>query len=452
MKREEAFQAPARPRVAASGVARRGLFAGAGLAAAGFVAACGRQSAAGYTPAGEVDRQARPRVIGVFDDASLEAGRLLKEAAEIEHDLMVQYLYAGFSLKQHYAPLAGYGAPETTSVLGVAVQEMQHLHAVNDLLSELGFAPVLSRHDFPEEGNIYPFAFKLEPMTRASLAKYVYCEAPPDAVVAKSHAEEAFVRKLSHALGSDPRPNHVGSLYNSIIDIVADIAEGSDLLADPEASWRLDHQRRPRGGCPLYRGMDDWGESAVEEMERLGRMVESFLTLTKLRGGQALAHPEPCNVNELIMDAVESCRTMAKQYDVRLTPELSDRYPQVKVSGECPLLATMIENLLRNAIRFSPTSRSIDIRVSIDDGNCTVTVRDFGPGVPPELLDTLFDRFARSADDGPRRRGHGLGLSIAQGIAELHGGGIKVRNIPEGGCEFTVTLPLLNDQQHRDSV
>jgi hypothetical protein len=224
-----------RPR--ASGVARREVFAGvAGLAAAGALGACNTQTEAGYRPSGLVSRQ---RIARVFDDPVLEAGRLLKEAAEIEHDLMVQYLYAAFSLKPSFAELAGYGAPESTSVLGVAIQEMQHLRAVNSLLSELGYAPVLSRHDFPEEVGIYPFQFRLEPMSRESLAKYVYCEAPPDALIARTLQDELFIRKLTAAIGDDPRPNHVGSLYNAVIDVVAEVGSSTDLLANPD-QWLAD--------------------------------------------------------------------------------------------------------------------------------------------------------------------------------------------------------------------
>jgi hypothetical protein len=242
VKEKSPYQASARPRVAEDGIERRQLFASAGLAATSLLAGCGAEREAAYTPAGIVDQHQRRTTIRAFDDPLLETGRLLKEAAEIEHDLMVQYLYAAFSLKPRYADLAGYGTPEASSVLGVAVQEMQHLRAVNDLLAALGFAPVLSRHDFPEEGNIYPFKFKLEPMTRESLAKYVYCEAPPEALVARTREDEAFARKLARALGSDPRPNHVGSLYNSIIDMVSELAAGSDLLAEPD-DWLTELRR-----------------------------------------------------------------------------------------------------------------------------------------------------------------------------------------------------------------
>ncbi len=223
-----------RPR--AVGVARREIFASAaGLTAAGMLGACGA-SEAGYRPAGSVTRR---RIARVFDDPVLEAGRLLKEAAEIEHDLMVQYLYSAFSLKPDFAELVGYGVPEPTSVLGVAIQEMQHLRAVNALLHELGFSPVLSRHDFPEEVSIYPFQFRLEPMSRESLAKYVYCEAPLDALVAHNLQDELFIRTLSTAIGADPRPNHVGSLYDAVIDVITEIGSTTDLLANP-SQWLAD--------------------------------------------------------------------------------------------------------------------------------------------------------------------------------------------------------------------
>src|SRR5690606_8602107 len=80
-----------------------------------------------------------------FNDPYLELIRLLREAAEIEHDLMVQYLYGAFSLKPAYAELIGTPQPGAQSFLGVTIEEMQHLGAVNRLLVELDAAPVLSR-------------------------------------------------------------------------------------------------------------------------------------------------------------------------------------------------------------------------------------------------------------------------------------------------------------------
>ncbi len=114
-----------------------------------------------------------------FNDPYLELIRLLKEAAEIEQDLMIQYLYSAYALKPAYAEIVGGPAPNTTTLMGVVIQEMQHLRGVNRLLVELGAAPVLTRQDFPYENDLYPFPFELAPLSSVSLAKYTYVEADP---------------------------------------------------------------------------------------------------------------------------------------------------------------------------------------------------------------------------------------------------------------------------------
>ena len=113
----------------------------------------------------------RVEVIRDFADPHLELVRLLREATEIEHALMVQYLYGAYSLKPAYEEIQGFAFPSATHLLGVAIQEMQHLEKVNRMLGDLGAAPNLIRQDFPYESDIYPFPLNLEPLSRASLAK-----------------------------------------------------------------------------------------------------------------------------------------------------------------------------------------------------------------------------------------------------------------------------------------
>jgi rubrerythrin len=172
-----------------------------------------------------------------FADPYLEMLRLLREAAEVEHALMVQYLYAAFSVKPPYQALAGFGDPNAHDLIGVAVQEMQHLGAVNRLLAELGAAPQLERQDFPYEPDIYPFAFDLEPLSRTSLAKYVYAEAPEDALRmdrARSEADVVFLHDLNAALGGNVRMNHVGSLYGTIIELLRELPKSKALARWPD--------------------------------------------------------------------------------------------------------------------------------------------------------------------------------------------------------------------------
>jgi hypothetical protein len=166
------------------------------------------------------------RIVRDFSDPYLELLRLLHEAAEIEHSLMIQYLYCAFSLKPIYQSVVGFGSPNTDDLLGVSIQEMQHLGKVNQLLVALGASPTLIRQDFPYEPEVYPFRFNLEPASRATLAKYVWTESPVGATDlrnAKTAEDRAFCLELERVLGAGARPNFVGSLYDAVIVAVEEL-------------------------------------------------------------------------------------------------------------------------------------------------------------------------------------------------------------------------------------
>lgn len=173
-----------------------------------------------------------PVIIREFSDPLLEIVRLLQEAAEIEQDLMVQYMYAAFSLKPEYKEICGYGAPSSTDLLGVAIEEMQHLGTVNRLLTKLGCNPVLQRSDFPYENDIYPFPFLLESFSKKSLAKYMYCEAPTE--IFSSSGDKALQKDALHALGDMPKPNFIGNLYERIIDLTEELQRDP---TTPRLNW-----------------------------------------------------------------------------------------------------------------------------------------------------------------------------------------------------------------------
>jgi hypothetical protein len=200
-----------------NGITRRALLGG--IAMAGVVAGPGRALAKThrFSP---VERD--------FTDPYLELVRLLKEAAEIEQDLMVQYLYSAYALKPAYADLVGAPAPNATSLMGVIVQEMQHLGGANRLLVELGAKPVLTRQDFPYETDLYPFPFEMAPLSSVSLAKYVYCEADP---VRLGHVRSVssdrlyLVDKIKTSLGGSINANHVGKLYDAVVETLGELKE-----------------------------------------------------------------------------------------------------------------------------------------------------------------------------------------------------------------------------------
>jgi signal transduction histidine kinase len=194
--------------------------------------------------------------------------------------------------------------------------------------------------------------------------------------------------------------------------------------------------------------------SVEEEMRKLGKLVESFLTLTRVKDGKGLARAELVPINELVLDSVSYCSPMARQYAVKLKPELaaSDDDVDAAISGDPELLRTMLDNLVRNAIRFSPESGSVIIISAVRGTEAVFEVRDQGSGLPPAMLNNAFDRFVQAPEEQKQGRGHGLGLTIAQAVAELHGGKITVRNVAEGGACFTLRLPLRGHDPITDTV
>ena len=167
-------------------------------------------------------------IVRDFDDPYLELVRLLHEAAEIEHALLVQYLYAALSVTDQYRLVRG--NPQRANaedLVGVAVWEMQHLATVNKLLVTLGASPGLTSQDFPYEPDIYPFPLNLEPMSQHSLAKYVFAEARAgklDPANPSNAGERPFLELLFRFLGQT-RPNHLGSLYGTIIAVVRQLSQ-----------------------------------------------------------------------------------------------------------------------------------------------------------------------------------------------------------------------------------
>lgn len=170
---------------------------------------------------------------------------LLHIAAEIEHALMVQYLYAAFSLGGPSVPTDRW--IEVTEwreiILGIAKEEMGHLMTVQNVLRLLGGPLNLDREDFPWDSEFYPFPFKLEPLTRQSLAKYVLAESPVD----WSGPEAERVRALAlQGVGTGAAINHVGKLYETIADLLAD----DKLVKDADF----------RGSTfPYQANWDEWG-------------------------------------------------------------------------------------------------------------------------------------------------------------------------------------------------
>jgi signal transduction histidine kinase len=118
----------------------------------------------------------------------------------------------------------------------------------------------------------------------------------------------------------------------------------------------------------------------------------------------------------------------------------------VEVLGDALLLEAMVENLVRNAVRFSPRGSRVELQVDIQGESIGLLVRDHGNGIAPEHLESVFDWFFQSPGLTLQGSGTGLGLAIVKRVAEHHRGTISLRNHPQGGCEFRILLPQWRPQ------
>jgi nitrogen fixation/metabolism regulation signal transduction histidine kinase len=159
------------------------------------------------------------------------------------------------------------------------------------------------------------------------------------------------------------------------------VANVSHEIKTPIATVLTEAQTLPKG-LAVPGDVRQFIESTQDEMRRLGRLVESFLMLTRVRHGKPLeSTARTVGVNDVVMDSIQHCWKTAEQHSVHLLPELAlegDR--ELKVRGDPDLLRTMVDNLIRNAIRFSPKDQPIPIIVRHDGDHVSVCVRDKGPG------------------------------------------------------------------------
>jgi signal transduction histidine kinase len=167
-----------------------------------------------------------------------------------------------------------------------------------------------------------------------------------------------------------------------------------------------------------------------KESDRLNSLVGQLLQVTRAEGDPSSLRHNPVRLDELVEQLVEDSNIEAAARGCRLRYE---RREPVTVEGDPELLRRAVENVLRNAIRYSPHDSSIEVETAHSNGHAVVDVRDHGPGVPDAALPRLFDPFYRVETDRDRASGGiGLGLSIARRAIELHNGTIRARNARPG--------------------
>lgn len=180
--------------------------------------------------------------------------------------------------------------------------------------------------------------------------------------------------------------------------------------------------------------------SALEETERLSRIVEQLLAMSRLDAGEALADATCVDLAELTRTTVEQMQLLGNEKSVELTCRAHSAVP---VRGDRGRLKQVIVNLVDNALNYTPAGGVVSIAVSAVDGRAVLEVSDTGIGIPPDALPQIFDRFYR-ADKARSRQlgGAGLGLAIVKSICVAHGGTVRATNGEGRGAVFRVELPV----------
>jgi signal transduction histidine kinase len=173
--------------------------------------------------------------------------------------------------------------------------------------------------------------------------------------------------------------------------------------------------------------------------------VSDLLDLTRIEAGKIELAPEALDVTELVTDAAESLRPVAKSRDIQFDLDLDGGGVCARLWGDPDKVHQVLANLLSNAVKFSPRGGRVTVTARPEPPSMVrLAVRDTGQGVPAGDRDRVFDKFYQVGRvDGERPDGSGLGLTIARHLVELHGGRIWVEAGWEPGSTFVVLLPMV---------
>jgi signal transduction histidine kinase len=173
----------------------------------------------------------------------------------------------------------------------------------------------------------------------------------------------------------------------------------------------------------------------LEETKVMARLLQDLQTLSTAEAGALVLHREPTTAGRLADDAVAAFAGAAQEKGVAVGSDVAAGLPELHVD---PFrVGEVLTNLLSNALRHTPSGGSVTVAAEPGGNGVAFEVRDTGPGIPPEQLPHVFDRYVKAADTG----GSGLGLAIARTLVEAHGGAIEAGNGADGGAIVRFTLP-----------
>jgi signal transduction histidine kinase len=178
----------------------------------------------------------------------------------------------------------------------------------------------------------------------------------------------------------------------------------------------------------------------ISETKRLSTLVENILNVSQLEVGTARLDIGEVDLARLVRQMVQDNLGHADEKQIDLTLSLPPKMP--KIRGDKQRLCVLLNNLIGNAVKYTPEGGKVEVRIERIDQQIQIAVADTGIGIAPEDQAHVFDKFYRAADSAVQEEsGTGLGLSLAREVARLHGGEIHLESKPGTGSTFTIELP-----------
>jgi two-component system OmpR family sensor kinase len=250
----------------------------------------------------------------------------------------------------------------------------------------------------------------------------------------------------------------IGRLQTSFGGLRRFTADASHELKTPLTVVRADIERAMHPGAGNHERMEAL-EEAMQEIARMSDLVDSLLTLARADEGRFDLHRESINLEPVVRDVFETALILGEDAGVTVSLPLVE---DAVVQGDSTRLRQLFLNLITNAIKYTPRGGHVEMTLSVRNNNeIGFAVRDTGVGIAAADLPHIFDRFwradkvrSRRAPDGSvasERGGFGLGLAIAQWIAQAHGGTLSAQSRLGRGSIFTVLLPIASTEMTQQS-
>lgn len=252
---------------------------------------------------------------------------------------------------------------------------------------------------------------------------------------------------LSSRVASASRPNdeitRLSRTFNTMLDRISASVNQLRTLSDSVAHDMKSPITSVRGDLEAALSTEDQCLSrelvagAIENLDRLSEIVTTSLDVAEAEAGALHLRREPSNLADLIHRVTELYAPAFSEHRQTLTTTASE---PVNAMLDQRFLIRLLSNLLENELRYAGEGAQVSISLVESEGRAQIKVSDNGPGFPPDLLDKIFQRFAK----GDESEGHGLGLAFVRAVAFAHGGRAWVRNLNSpGGAEILVEFPTL---------